>query len=132
MHQGDVVERGDVIHSMSASPRIAVCITMMSLTSRMGGITRGSRVTISEDRRRKLDLLEDQVLGQAVELSQSGISQDICKLVKPCDSLSPRHTPYFPPPTGARRSASISRSMPSTVARATASPFARVASVASP
>ena len=71
MHQGDVVENGDVhlaqvfgggvskksssfVHSMSASPIIAVCITTMSFKSRMGAITRGPRVTISEDRRRKL------------------------------------------------------------------------------
>jgi predicted nucleotidyltransferase len=39
---------------------------------------------------------------------------------------------YFPPPAAARRRASISRSIPSTVARATASPFSRVANVASP
>ncbi len=71
MHQGDVVENVDphlaqvvagggakksssVVHSMSASPIIAVCITMMSFTSRIGALTRGSRVTISEERRRNL------------------------------------------------------------------------------
>lgn len=71
MHQGDVVENRDAhfeqVFAGGEFKKIVilraeyvgfadyrVCMTIRSFTSRMGAMTRGSNITISEDRRRNL------------------------------------------------------------------------------
>jgi hypothetical protein len=60
---------------MSASPMIAVCITMTSFTSRIGAVTKSSSHNLRGSSE-KIDVIENEVLGQIVERLQSRVAQD--------------------------------------------------------